>query len=758
MTTEKIGKKIHWLSNHIELDEEITTDKINVLLKQKVYLDVYNNNQYQDWYIHTIEEKVIFTDKKNKNNDYILFAENVKKRILAHLNNENVICDMKKITYTTMRILEENDGITYRIFYLAPNQSNYHIANNTSQTDRLKIMECILRLHFKSKVLSNGNLNNVDSVAINENYYLISETKVFGKNKKDILIYAFEPVITLNRNNVIEIYLKSVAFKSNSEGHKTNSKRKISFEYYQQGNKFLIEEFADARTYTLNHINIDFESFQKTKLAKYIKSYEFMEDILKNLHLKRNEVILNPTHANDDLLRIDFNEITNNKKIYLTIKKDDYDFLQNRKIELSNKVTSDIEILKENIYKEFPGIIVEEYIFDQEPVLTENHLYLCVTLKEKDDDHYIKNGEDTLDKETVQKIMLYEKKLNDLDWYTKVKTKIFSNNMKGSNNLITQGVVFNKEETIFAKKAEKDKKMKNGNIIKAGEFELINSDNLIKKYVYELLIKEMLFSSLKLKFKNPYYSDIKCFKRYSVKEKRGTIKEIFTYIHAKIMNNEIYIKEYKLLDKENYTILSEKYHISSETNDYKQLIMILDDKFIIKVGDNSLNPLPLGSINMFLDDELNPLKTTARSISKKDKYDKNKNLIHSKNSLTKNLTKSRDYPFFINYNLPTYHSLVKKRAKDKKNNTFCLIEFKKKDVFYFCIDKYSLEAKIQKVNRLEKLSFYEIDGYEINQLKVSDNIDMLEFYLSLTTENLININNISKSTILEKMCNVIWDN
>ena len=115
MTTEKIGKKIHWLSNHIELDEDIITDKINVLLKQKVYLDVYNNNQYQDWYIHTIEEKVIFTDKKNKNNDYIVFAENVKKRILAHLNNENVICDIKKITYTTMRILEENDGIKHTI-------------------------------------------------------------------------------------------------------------------------------------------------------------------------------------------------------------------------------------------------------------------------------------------------------------------------------------------------------------------------------------------------------------------------------------------------------------------------------------------------------------------------------------------------------------------------------------------------------------------------------------------------------------------
>ena len=58
------------------------------------------------------------------------------------------------------------------------------------------------------------------------------------------------------------------------------------------------------------------------------------------------------------------------------------------------------------------------------------------------------------------------------------------------------------------------------------------------------------------------------------------------------------------------------------------------EEVIIKVGDNSLNPLPLGSINMFLDDELNPLKTTVRSISKKDKYDKNKNLIHSKNSLT----------------------------------------------------------------------------------------------------------------------------
>lgn len=739
------AEKLEWLTNQIQITDDMNIDKMNNILKKAVFNNVYTNNIFGDWYIHYFDQKLTGDNDDEKYTNVIIFNETIKSRIKKHLSKFNIKVESKKLVYSTIVINKEENSTTYRIIYLAPDIPCSFLSADKGINNE-KILECILKLHLKNYIISNSGYNVVDSFSINEDYYIYCFFKKNNTKAEKGILYCLKPILTVNKG-IVSIELVSCAFEAETSQCKTkknlNKKELLKMQnvpdisFIEDNNAYKIVCFADARKYNLNHILLDFDKFKGTKLGKHIYINELMNTILFNLNIKNKAVTTNPELVFHNLLNVNFH--SQKEKIYIAVEESDYHFLCKNSVSISGVLKNEIDLLKETIKKNFPHIDTEIYIFKDTPKLKENELYIAITLKESYKDNYIYNGDNNLLNTSVPKIVLGKKIYTNLDWYTKQKMEIFKNNELGTNKFVTQGLVLRKDLGLFFNDTKE-----------------VNKTNLVNKLVYDLLIKKMLYTQKKLNIEDYGFKDIKIFKRFSILSNKS--KHVrYGIIHAKIESDCLQIVEAKLISEKEYENISAEYLLENigEDHIHKSTFVIINGEHIIKIKNNRLNPIPIGQLNMKKHPDNNPLYTNLRSYTR-EKKDKSGKIITEAGIKTNNLSKSLENNHFVNYNLKTIKKLT--GGNNKIDCSYCLLEFKDKDLNYFCIDKNNIEMTVQKINRMECLSLYRLKDFSLNKIKFEENKNILDFYLGLTTDNMININSYSKSTILEKMLNTLWDN
>lgn len=745
-----------WLTNEIEILDKVSDDKINIMIKQAIFMNIYNNGSFKNWYINFFEYTVSYdeSNKKEQEQAYIKFANDVRNRIYTELTNQNVNnIDKSKIIYTTTRNGEDITStikkVDYRVYYMSPNVTSNNLSISLNEKDI--ILKSILELHFKNKLLSHNGSSVINAFAINEDYYIHCYFKLLNKKKGIGVLHCLKPNIKLI-DNKLKIELRSVSFlakdlKINPGIVAEKSLNKVpDITFNDAGNNYKVIDFADARKYYVNHILLDFDQFKGTKLGNYINCMETMSKVFEGLNIKINRLLSHPQEVFTELFTVDV--LNEKEELYIAIEKSDYLYLSQSNLNLMDgkgiiKYANEIEIIESQIKAIFPSITTKIYIFEGKPILKSNELYLTITLKNKKEDHYIYDKENVLNNESAKKIYFSgNNKYSDLDWYTQQKIEILKENERGSNEFITQGLVLNKDEPLFYDDKTKVE---------------INKNNLIKKVVYELTIKKLLFKNRGFDVINNNYKNIKVLKRFVVKIKTGNIVERYGYLNAFIKNNRLIIDESKLLDSIDYNKIINKYQLKNleRKNCYSSTFFIIDDEFIIKKKNNELNPIPVLSFNATINSNLNPYVTVFRTLTK-DKKDGTGKIIKQGGVLTNNLSKTITNEHFLNYNLPNLRKMTGDNSL--KADSYCLIEFKNKEVNYFCTEKNSLNLSVDSINRMESLSLYKEQDFEMEKIDFNLNRDVLEFYLSLTTDNLININSYSKVTLLEKMLDVLWDN
>lgn len=737
--------KIEWLTNQTVIKDDINESRLNSLFKHPIFKDIYSNSQYSDWYINYFEESVLLDDQKEKN--YQDFNNRIKERIQNHLKLFNIQVSYKYIAYSTIVLEKTENMITYIIIYMAPERpiSSLQISNKTIKDNYFL---SLIKLNFKNEIMSADGNAIIENFAINEDYFIYCFFEKLETNGNTGILHCLKPFITFNES-ILSIDFKATAFYA--EDVQNLSKRILNkaellkmknvpeINFVENNKKYKVICFADAREYNINHILIDSDKFKSSKLGQFIYSNKLIRKILLSLKIENEPVISKPTDVFLDLLKMNVEDKI--IEVHIAIEESDYDFLINKNFVLEGQQINELDLLKKQIKNNFPWITLINYIFKKTPALEKDKLYLCITLKEYYKDHYIYSESKNLKKNSVQQIIANGKEIKNLDWYTQIKKEIFENNLSGNCETVTQGLVLRKDLPFFINNNKE-----------------VNKKNLIKKIVNELFIKSLLFKHRTFKINNCDFKSLKMFKKFAVKKTNGQIYVKYAYLSCSINKDLLTIKDAFLISEDCYENLLADYQIESisERGIYKSAFLILDDKYIIKVKNNVLNPIPIGNSQIWLDLNINPLYTKRRTISKIEKEDAKGNVIMKKGTLTNNLSKSFEDNHFVNYNITTVKNLI--GSKVKIPYSYCLVEFKNKKVDYFCVDKNNIKLTIPKINRMESLSLYEYKDFEINQLNFENNKNILEFYLGLTTDDIININSYSKSTILEKMLNILWDN
>lgn len=201
-----------------------------------------------------------------------------------------------------------------------------------------------------------------------------------------------------------------------------------------------------------------------------------------------------------------------------------------------------------------------------------------------------------------------------------------------------------------------------------------------------------------------------------------------------------------LLDKE-INNLNIDIDIEQELKTTDNLI-IIDDTYLIKVKDNNTMPFMIIEQNHLNDREKDPVlliekytmegRSASTSVSKKTGEKEN---------------------LFFPYNTPVIKTLINKKTKDIKGYSNCILDFNNAQLnIYMTLSNAGIQATMAKNNRLENIELFKIKDFCYEKINWEDNQQILYFYLNTLTFNYLNVNELSKKSLLNKLTETILVN
>ena len=343
------------------------------------------------------------------------------------------------------------------------------------------------------------------------------------------------------------------------------------------------------------------------------------------------------------------------------------------------------------------------------------------------------------------------------DSYSRVKLFNIYANMNGLEPIVSQGLILD-DEMDFQTLEEKDS-------IKSGSKGDINqSENkklkstaakfILEKVINELNIKNTLFNkrhvylnSFKSYIDNVEFKNIKIIQYKKVGSHRlySTVDLECSDVWSSSLQ-KFNVTKYEILLDEDVNRINVDFNVREEFKNSTSLILI-NNSFLIKVRDNDFAPcLLLEEANIGNKDLDVSLLMDKHCLEQNDAS----TYVSRASGIKENL--------FFPYNQPVINKMIGGNQKQSHSRVNCLMDYSGDGVRLFInLSETALNNTIPKNNRIEELHLFKLDEDEFEYKKANwlEYDKILFFYLSTLTFNYININELTKTSILNKLGDLV---
>lgn len=695
-------------------------------------------------------------------NNNLLFKE-LHKKIKEHIFNDWSFTNSVYPIYNYYRVKSDNKNNKKYVFvYLSSNPSN-SVFDFSLIENKEYFIQNILEMLVKASLLETINQSKPLS-------FDICLGKVF-----------LNPIIT-NNEKINKDFINVFSFRLKYKDYKLGftlkneffqlEKDKSKFDLYDDVcllNNFKYEKKQDARTY--GRLFLDFKNFDKLKATKFITQlhlYKLIESMLKKWNIKYEKTVFNPEYLYNRF------SLSNNKvnEIYIYInesEKDEYE-----KMLFEKGIKNGLNSFKN--YLSSLGIKSNLFINPtlDDLINNQNKYNLFLMYGNQYDDNYIKlkteekeeSWNDSMQAFLDKKFFNLNKdsfliSIKNFDIYSQVKMFNIYANINNLNPIVSQGLIL--KNSILFEKPIKDwieDSYENGleeyiesgikKTLKEKPYPRNGTKSTISKIINELNIKYELYVTKKFEFLTEFtackkiidFNNIKVFKKIS-KEKE-TVYSMLEFTRNKKENTFDVVKNRIILNKD---IDNLEIDIKNELK-YTDSVIIINDYMIIKVKDNDDMPFMIIEESNFNNKEKDPILLIEKHI---DEGRSNTTSVSKKTGVNDNL--------FFPYNTPVVKKLIDTKSKEIKGYVNCLLDFSNNDLkIYMNLSNAGIQATMPKNNRLESIELHKNKDFSYEKINWLDNEQILYFYLSTLTFNYLNINELSKKSLLNKLSEVILIN
>jgi hypothetical protein len=753
---------------------EITESyKNSVLLSE---LDLQNNDFNENWlngfFLNPIIEGLNIFDANGNLEEkdiYISFGEFEMPKMSNHLFFPQLHKEIKQYIFTDWGIKntvypiynfylpysEDKNKKKVLFIFLSPNRTNKLFDFNLVP-NKDKLIQNFLEMLLKATYLEKINYKVPFNADICSGKFFLSPQISERKDKHFVNVFSY----SLNFKDL------KLGFSLKNEHYRLNNNLKSIHNYDDVCliNKFKYEKKVDSREH--GRLFLDFKNYEKLKVTKFINQLDLYKNLLNTLD--RFNINYEKTCFSPDYLYNSFSYPSNELKEL------------NVYIESKEKELFEQALLDKGVYHGLNGLL--EYIgnsFNMKVSLILNPTLDMFLKNKKTSNLFLMYGEQYEEKyvqfksetkeEKWNNILtpfmekkLYELGLNDFlkeiknfDTYSQVKLFNIYANIKKIEPIVSQGLILDKS-IIFEKPKKVGEELVSieGNTKKTEKKYPENGTiSVIAKVINELNIKHSLFSTKTFNFDIAFEKTKKCTSFDSIKIIQMLSKEknkFFAVLDLKKVSEQgskgnFNIESSRVLIDEQINELNLEFDLNEEFMTSDNLI-IIDNKFLIKVKDNDLMPFMILQESHFDEPTKNPLLLANASISKGEVSS-----VSRKSGPDDNL--------FYPYILPALNKIIDKKLKNINSYANCLLDFNGENgLNLFMSYGSAMDATMDKNNRLENITLSKIEDFSIQKLDWEEHEQLLYFYLSTLTFNYLNINELTKKSLLNKLSDVILVN
>jgi len=756
-------------------ENDYDSNQIAAFFQNKILSDIRLESAFVDVYLS------FFTYKTNGGSGaefYKRLNEEIKKEIS---NKEDAIAYSGKSQnlYSLINKSKNNEENEYLVLYLSkkPNKSRFDIGQYTTDPQ------------YKDFVI-NKIMKSIISLTLN---CLIAQDKSEKMNIGSELFYGD---ILLN---IVETPRGFSGFKIGLSFYNNELTFKLSTEEYYKLPKDVVKngvivsrkgdyKKTDARKTKRLFLSFNDEIYLKSKYSTYLYVYEKLGEVFDILGLNANDSAFSPNLVFNDFMKINNMSTSSNTKV--VIEKNDYNIL-------NEKHPNDIANLFSYIEAQFgkkPELLLIESLSDI--AMDNNSQYLFLMVKKNAAarnpiEVQIKNAmidwSNTpsllVDMEFGENTML---KKDDFNNYTKIKLEnlVRTQHQKESERpFATQGMIIDEDNGLGAIKG---------------------FGNAVYKSLADLYIKDKLFNSREIELPQSNFKNIKVLKRDGVKVhniKEGSNGELIKKGSKNILNVYSFMCLNKKGESNNFeivdsfikmdtgkedpeifsTIFGTKIKKEGEYSEFDDYLLLIDDKYLVRVNDKSYAPQIIGDYNIIngpknpnrliydaiddgsLDEVLKKRKDAKLIAKMKPKIDGKINRADKVDGIISRTTEHEKNLFFP-FTIPRFKYLLDDYKlidlKERLTQSLALISVEKNVATFFV--KQSEDAlgdKMTKSNLIEKIAvFSRNEGRPYKKSSEAETTEILNFYLKCMTYNLISSKSVAKKTLLTKLVDILLSN
>lgn len=719
----------------------------------------------ESWFERPIA-KNIYGGNSNINNFYISFMQiempyskgdstyysDLNKKVQSEIKNSNsyVKTNCSGMPYNLFSIKQDDETIRkYLVIFISEKKSALKFDFSLISNNRDYFLRSIIEMSFKAVLLEEINAN-----------YNVNKNFLYG----DILLNTHEDQKNIYRNqtkisiDILDGFVFKITYDKDMCGftlkHQVFEASQNTSNIYDgisTVSKKFYKDKIDARTYTRSFLNLQSsQNFLLSKMATQLYAYQKLKETFDKLKITYDEVLFKPEYI--------FSDFYNLKK---SVKKVNVIMQQNEYEDYNKKHPNQIEVLieyireKYNIDSEFK--IIKSSIEEIGMVTNESYVFLMF------DDKYSKDSNVIFEQESKWKhtLLPYFEKIDkagnlstaiqNFDLYSQIKLKSLYNIRNNKKAFVTQGWVL-EDNDMFRKEQEKQKEQKRS---KNKEFFMRNNQlyalsfkykNKIKKIINEIELKKQIFCNGTISFDlSSNINTIRIVSRTARMNNKNKVENYYSHVLMTNKKGTLNIEKIELLIDNEIDILEKNYNISLNFSSEKSDIFIfVDDRYLIKLKDNSKLPFVILDKDNIGDINLNPLLIAISDVKKGVLTS-----LHRKSGVNENLL----FPYIL---AATNKMLLVNQKTDIKRAN-CLIDIiEDKTVRTFMsTDESAMNSKMDKNNRIEEIELYEYKNNCYEKIKISGNNDLIDLYFKSLTFDLFSINQVCKKSLFTKIAEIV---
>lgn len=635
-------------------------------------------------------------EKREKTAD---FEKRIHREIKIIIRTDLGLPNESQPEYESVSFWINGQKIVY-FFYLSNTKSNVDELLRSIENDALKkyekIFEALVGLHLKMEFINQTSKEyEIDPVYFNSELYLAAEFQHQPTVAGAAKIDALSPKLYFSEQNELVIKIHQKTFQTQSSNNESNDIRAEI-----DGTQLL---FRNKKSNYLANDELNATQFSKKVFITFNEGYSqcinhaqnFVSDILKSI-LEKAGVSFTERYFQADYALDDFIKADKQTQKPLII------------IDNLDKSTSDDErqALHRQLREEFKaiGIITSGAAPTLESLSSEKSYLVLNSTSARNGSSVVINGKS---KNTFWDALTHFQKHGGegLDYYSRLKTSWFSS----SSSLIIQGLNIDR---LTQNKTDKN----TGEI--SAVFKPI-SVHIINRIKTELWLKERIFSD---KFiEEVKLPDCQLTLVYVRIQGRGKYKKTYaSIVGISIFNKTLSINSQKTLSSEQRlrsqcsflakrTLYNDSFCIFDEANN-NLLITYNSDRVPRIIGNQQIDSLKVSEKN----------NDKVRRVSKK---------------------KDTILPYYL---LPL----------ERKQYHHIYLQQQEHDLLYFVSKINKPKPKIEKQSLIYNIRTFNKNGNILNSLDQA----VTEIYLKSFTENILKLNEVSKSSLLEKIAKIYITN